>query len=65
MAVDDLLKKLDSSIRAGSARILVVRRVGITGVRVTVASSVEYDELAEADGCSAEDAAAQLLWRTP
>jgi hypothetical protein len=60
-AIDTLLSELhERHVGTGRERVLVVRVVG-DSVRVTVSSSVQFDELIEADGLSAEDAAQQLL----
>jgi len=63
-AIDRLLEHL-SNDGTGRSRALVVRRIGRGSVRVTVASAVDFDELAEADGYDTEGASAKLLWRTP
>lgn len=70
--VDRLLIELGARhVGAGRERILVIRQVG-RSVRATVSSHVKHDDVCyranhtlEADGRSAEDAAAKLFGRTP
>jgi chromosome condensin MukBEF MukE localization factor len=63
--IDKLLAELDKRHRdTGRRRVLIVERIGRDSVRVTVASTVIYDEVAVADGDDAEDASARLLSTT-